>query len=38
MRGERVEQLRKQVASGNYVVPLDALAKCMLSRLKDNAG
>lgn len=38
MRSERVKQLREQVASGSYAVPLEALAKRMLSRLKEVDG
>jgi flagellar biosynthesis anti-sigma factor FlgM len=35
VRAARVDQLHEQVQSGNYEVPIDALAKRLLSRLKD---
>jgi hypothetical protein len=35
VRAGRVEQLHDQVQSGNYEVPIEALAKRLLSRLKD---
>ncbi len=37
VREERVRLLQEQVANGNYEVPVEALAKKLLSRLKDES-